>query len=262
MNETSQVITVSVPGTIIASLFEISLPVILSFIWMKYFYNKIACILVGIAGFIASVFIESLFLLSIKSIAGIGVLYYIIIGLSPGLFEETGRYICLKILSSDRQYKQKYISVSYGIGHGGIESILTGIQVLYNLLAKDTLIKEKKLTSSIKFSDCLLSAIERLFAVLFHISASVIVYKAVKEKKIIYYIIAIVLHDFVDLFALLYQLQILKNIYVVELIIAISSSCIAFFAYKLYNNLESDSNEGNIEETLNPEDPNLIGNNN
>ena len=66
MNKTLQERTINVPGTIIASLFEILLPVILSIIWMKYFYNKISCILFGISGFIGSVFIEILFLISIR----------------------------------------------------------------------------------------------------------------------------------------------------------------------------------------------------
>jgi len=263
MNETSKEITISVPGTIIAFLFEILLPVILSIIWMKYFYNKISCILVGIAGFVASVFIEKyIFLLLIFLIAGYGVFYYIILGLSPGLFEETGRYICFKILLSNQGYNKKEISIGYGIGHGGIESIYIGIQVLSILLTKDKLIENGSLTVSIPFFQCLMSAIERLSAVIFHISASIFVYKAVKEKKIIYYIIAIVLHDLVDLFALLYQLKILKNIYILELFFAIFSCCMVFFAYKLYNSLESDSNLENTEENTRTEDENLIGNNN
>jgi len=266
MNETSQEITINSPGIIIASLLEILLPFILSFIWIKFFYDKITCILIGIAGFIVSVFIESLFLKLIEWIAGRGIFFYIIAGLSPGIFEETGRYICLKYLSSKEQYQQRNISVSYGIGHGGIESIFTGITLLTNLFTKDTLIEKGLLKSSITFFICLMSAIERFFAVLTHISVSVLVYKAVKEKKIIYYIIAIILHDFVDLIALLYQLEIIKKIYVVELIFGISSFCIAYYAYKLYNSLESHSDLENMENDFKIEEKedeaNLMGNNN
>jgi len=266
MNETSQEITINSPGIIIASLFEILLPFILSFIWIKYFYDKIICILIGIAGFIVSVLIESVFLKIIEWFSGRLILFYIIAGLSPGIFEETGRYICLKYLSSKEQYQQRNISVSYGIGHGGIESILTGIILLSNLFTKDTLIEKGLLKSSITFLMCLMSAIERIFAVLSHISASVLVYKAVKKKKIIYYIIAIILHDLIDLIALLYQLGIIKNIYVVELIIGICSSCITYYAFKLYNNLESHSDLENMENDFKTEekeeDANLMGNNN
>ena len=262
MNETSQEITINSPGIIIASLFEILLPFILSFTWIKYFYGKITCILIGIAGFIVSVFIESLFLKLIEWIAGRGIFFYIIAGLSPGIFEETGRYICLKYLSSKEQYQQRNISVSYGIGHGGIESIFTGITLLTNLFTKDTLIEKGLLKSSITFFICLMSAIERFFAVLTHISVSVLVYKAVKEKKIIYYIIAIILHDLVDLIALFYRIGTIKNIFVIELIVGIFSSCIGYYAYILYNSLESHSDFENIEKSFKieeKEDANLIG---
>jgi uncharacterized membrane protein YhfC len=246
MNETSQEITINSPGIILSSLFEILLPFILSFIWIKYFYGKITCILIGIAGFIASVFIESLFLQLITWIAGQGILFYIIAGLSPGIFEETGRYICLKYLLSKEQYQQRNISVSYGIGHGGIESILVGIAFFSNLFTKDTLIEKGILKSSITFFMCIMSAMERFFAVLFHISASVLDYKAVKEKKIVYYIIAIILHDIVDFIAFLYRIKTIQNIFVIELIIGIFSSCIGFYAYKLYNSLESHSDSENL----------------
>ena len=263
MNETSQEITVNSPGVIMSSLFEILLPIILSLFWIKYFYGKITCILIGIAGFIVSVFIEGLFLKLIQWIAGTGVFFYIIAGLSPGIFEETGRYICLKYLSSKEQYQQKNISVSYGIGHGGIESIFIGISIFYNLIAKDTLIEKGAMKSSITFFMCLMSATERFFAVLFHISASVFVYKTVKEKNITYYIIAIILHDLIDLFALFYRIGTIKSIFVIELLIGILSSCVAYFAYKLYHSLESHSEFENIENFKREEkdDINLINNN-
>ena len=107
-----------------------------------------------------------------------------------------------------------------------------------------------------------MSAIERFYAVLFNISASVFVYKAVKEKKICYYIIAIILHDLVNLIAHLYQLDIIKNIFVIELIVGIFSSFIGYYAYILYNSLESHSDFEIIEKSFKieeKEDANLIG---
>ena len=265
MTEIPQEINISFPGIIISSFLEILLPFILSFIWIKYFYGKFFCILIGIVGFIASVAIESVFLQIIAWIAGRGIFFYIIAGLSPGLFEETGRYICLKYLLSKEQYQQKSISISYGIGHGGIESLLVGITFLSNLFAKDLLIEKGILKSSITFFVSLMGFVERIFAVLFHISASVFVYKAVKEKKIIYYIIAIILHDLVDLIALFYRIGTIKNIFVIELIVGIFSSCIGYYAYKLYHSLESHSDFENIEQSFKieeKEDANIIGINN
>jgi uncharacterized membrane protein YhfC len=247
MTETPEEITVNFPGTLISSILEILLPFILSFIWVKYFYSNISCILIGIAGFIASVTIEGVFLQLVAWIAGKGIIFYIIAGLSPGIFEETGRYICLKYLLSKEQYQQKNISVSYGIGHGGIESFLIGITFLSNLFAKESLIEKGILKSSITFFSSLMGVVERIIAIIVHISASVLVYKAVKGKTITYYIIAIIFHDLIDLVAILYRFEYIKNIFVLELIIGIISSCFAYYVYKLYLGFDTDSDLKNGE---------------
>ena len=105
--------------------------------------------------------------------------------ISPRLFEETGRYIVLRYLFSKDQ--QKNISISYGIGHGGIESILIWFTVLSNLLVKDTLIKNGLLKENITFFVFLMSATERLCAVICHISFSVWFLKQLRKKKCLLY---------------------------------------------------------------------------
>ena len=241
-NNDSTEITVSTPGTIIAFLFEISIPFIALFIWVKFFKGKTKPFFIGMAGFICSIILENIFLYLINLIfKSIIIIFYIIAGICPGLFEETGRFICLRFFLTKE--KDKKVSISYGIGHGGLESILTGINVISILILKDTLIKNGNLKQSIPFYLNMVSAYERLFAVILHISLSVIVYKSVIEKKIYFYIFAIIIHDFVDLFALLYQLKVIKSIFVVELILTILSVSSAIFSYKLYNNLKDDENE-------------------
>ena len=54
-------ITVNNPALILASGFEILLPFILSFIWIKKYNGKISSIIMGIVGFIGSVAIETIF---------------------------------------------------------------------------------------------------------------------------------------------------------------------------------------------------------
>ena len=46
----------------------------------------------------------------------------LVAGLFPGVFEETGRLIAFKTVL--RKRKNKETSISYGIGHGGVEVIL------------------------------------------------------------------------------------------------------------------------------------------
>ena len=242
-------ITVNDPGIVLASGFEILFPFILSYIWIKNYNGTITSILMGIVGFIGSVAIETLFLTLVTQGIEKTSIIVIIIGLiSPGLFEETGRYICLNYLL--KKDKLKNISVSYGIGHGGIESILLGIMLLSNLFVKDIYIEKGLLKESITFLTCLMSACERLFAVIFHISLSVIVYKAVKEKKLYYYIFSIFLHDFLDLFAFLKAKDIITSIYIVELIIGIFTLGITSYSYRLYNNLEEKKEEEEEKEKI------------
>ena len=51
------------------------------------------------------------------------VLWALVLGLFPGVFEETGRFIAFKTVLKNRRNRET--SISYGIGHGGIEVILT-----------------------------------------------------------------------------------------------------------------------------------------
>ena len=172
----SKEITVSTGGLIIGFLFTTLYPVILALIWIKFFNGKIKITLIGIGGFMSAIILEALFLrLIVGSIFGDSIPYYIIAGICPGLFEETARYLFFFALL--KKEKNKNISVSYGIGHGGIESALIGLNMLAILFLKD------QLKEDVTFSICIINCCERLIAVIYHISASVVVYKSVKEKK-------------------------------------------------------------------------------
>jgi uncharacterized membrane protein YhfC len=56
----------------------------------------------------------------------------LILGLTAGLFEELARYIIYRFWRKDaRSWRQ---AVFFGLGHGGIEALLTGMLVLLTLL--------------------------------------------------------------------------------------------------------------------------------
>ena len=236
-------ITINVPGIIFESGLVFLLPFILSFIWIKYYNEKIISpILVGIIGFISSVGVETLFLFLLTQIFDKTSIIITIIGLiSPGLFEETGRYICLNYLL--KKNKLKNISVCYGLGHGGIESIFVGLTFLSYLFTKDILIEKGVLKESITFVDCLIGFFERMFAVIIHISLSIIVYKAVKDKIIYYYIFSIIYHEFIDLFVFLKAKNYITSLFIVELIVGILTLSIGFYSYRLYNRFEDKKEE-------------------
>ena len=247
MTVTSQEITINKPGVIISFLFEFFLPLISIFFWIRNYNGQTKSFLFGLVGFIGSVALESLFLASMSLLIDKNSnIYYTLIQLSPGIFEETGRYIIIKYLFSKN--KNKSVSVSYGIGHGGMESMMIGINLLACLLLKDKLIEIGALKENITIFICLMSNLERLFAFMLQVSLSVFVYKAIKENKLSFYILAIIIHDIIDLMPLLKLLGIMSSIALIELIVGFYSLCISFIAYKLYNNLDDNKEKLNEEE--------------
>ena len=235
IDQTSE-ITVNSGGLILAGIFVILLPFVLSFIWIKYHQGKILAIGIGILGFVVSIVVERIILSLSSLLTGVGnFFFYLIVGLFPGIFEESGRYICYKLILKNH-LNSKNTSVSYGIGHGGIESILVGIQLIANVFLKNKLIKEKILTESITFGYCLLSMLERVSAVTLQIALSVLVFKTIKDNKSKFYFIAIVLHDFVDMFPLLKIAKVITNLFVLEIIILLICMSIAVVSYKIYQN--------------------------
>ncbi|MDO5111390.1 MAG: YhfC family glutamic-type intramembrane protease [Clostridia bacterium] len=172
--------------------------------------------------------------------------------LAAGVFEETGRFVAFKWLL--RKQNSKNTSVMYGIGHGGIESILlagfSAISSLAFVLSLNAIGADAMLAAagdqaaSLQASiDTLVntgaamfyvSGLERMTAIALHISLSVLVFMAVKRKRFILYPIAILLHAGVDFFAVLYQQGIISSIAVIEILIAAVTAAIAVYATMLY----------------------------
>ena len=229
-------IYINIPAVFLAFIIDISFIFIYSFIHINYYNGKIFSVLIGIIGFISSISIEGAIMSSIVQMLGKDSKWLIPFSLSfPGIFEETGRYLCFKFILNKDEKKNK--SIGYGIGHGGIESFLIGISLLSLLMSKDNLIQQGAIKGNVTFGTLFFGVFERFNCVFIQISLSVIVFKAVKENNINYYILAIFLHDFVDFFAFLYQRKILGNIIVLELIICIFAAIFSRYAYKLYINL-------------------------
>ena len=241
-NDTSSDVEFDITAIYIGSIFEMSYPLILIILWIIFLKGKkgqkFLCTLFGIIGFILAINFENYFQKANLEIFGNrSIIRYIILSLCPGLFEETARYIFLDILLS-KGYNHKNISIGYGIGHGGIESISIGLQ-LFGASFKD----KTDILEDINLENCLLSAVERFFSILIHISLSILVYISVTDKKKYYYyfLIAILLHNIIDLIPLLIQLKIFElRSYLVEIIIAVISTCISLYAGFEYNKLDEE----------------------
>ncbi len=139
-------------------------------------------------------------------------------GLMAGIFEESGRLLAfLTILR--RNLRKNSNALMYGAGHGGLEAMLVlGVTSIMNIICSvlinsqqtdlitdiipqaaqqdigDTL-QTLATTPSWHF---LMGSAERIFAIIIQIALSVLVWFAVKKKKVWLYLLAIVLHAAVD----------------------------------------------------------------
>ena len=149
------------------------------------------------------------------------VLWALVLGLFPGVFEETGRFIAFKTVLKNRRNRET--SISYGIGHGGIAVILTltvtyityiAYGIMINSGSFQTLIDQvasqapdqvsamqalADQLAAISFADIGTSLFERVFAFLFHVGASILVFYAARDKgRLWLYPLAILLHTALD----------------------------------------------------------------
>jgi len=134
-------------------------------------------------------------------------------GLSAGIFEEVARYLALKFwLKKDTH---TLLPLKYGIGHGGVEALLLGLLALFALiqvvvLSGDSLealvppeqielaLSQIETYWAVPWYHSLLGAAERISAMAFHIGASILVYKSVRTKNLLYLIIAVLGHAVLD----------------------------------------------------------------
>ncbi|WP_141535098.1 YhfC family intramembrane metalloprotease [Bacillus cereus] len=150
-------------------------------------------------------------------------------GLTAGIFEELGRFVAFYyLLKKYRDYKD---GLAYGIGHGGIESILVGGFAGLQTLTFATSINNGSFAQMVEqypqlvhVKDMLIAqpayfylfgSLERIMALVLQIAFTLLVLYAVKQKKYIFLAYAILFHAFVDFFAALYQTKTI-NIFVAE----------------------------------------------
>jgi uncharacterized membrane protein YhfC len=139
----------------------------------------------------------------------------IVLGLLAGIFEETARYILFKfILKRARSWKE---GILVGLGHGGIEALILGIlaavafvtMVGYRTIDLSTVptIPTDQLELARQQVDAYWSApwylalmgfIERIFAIILHVSLSVMVLYTIAYSRPVWFWLALLWHAFVD----------------------------------------------------------------
>ncbi len=192
------------------------------------------------------------------------VLWAFLVGFFPGLFEETGRFVAFKTVLKKR--KNRETSISYGLGHGGFEVIfILGINylnyIIYAMMinsgAFGTIIEQveavapdqmeayaalpAQLAAFTAFS-IFINLWERVFAVLFHTGASLLVFYACKDKKKFWlYPLAILLHTAMDGVLGLAMVNVITLSDVqIEIIVTVIGSLIFFVPYFLLYKKDKD----------------------
>jgi len=143
--------------------------------------------------------------------------YAIFLGFTAGLFEEVGRYLAFTtVLKKHQDWKN---AVAFGIGHGGIESILlVGFTYISNLMISiminkglydslfaqnsqqsEALAQAKALLIETPSYMYLIAGVERILTFIIHIALSVLIMEGIRKKKGLQYLgLAIFLHMVID----------------------------------------------------------------
>lgn len=118
------------------------------------------------------------------------------LGLTAGLFEEVARWIAIRFFLKERTDFEH--GLAFGLGHGGIENMaLVGPNYIATLIA--VLAGQGALLGDIGGASVFISVGERLYAMAFHVGASLLVMYGIREgKALVYLLAAVMLHTVMD----------------------------------------------------------------
>lgn len=255
--------TSAIAGLLTEGILVIAIPVILLIVWKK---KTKASLKPAVAGMI----IFPLFGILLKAIPGYFLLMadnpvsralnsniwlYSIIGggLLAGIFEEGGRFVAFKFIL--KKYRSNKDAISYGIGHGGFESAYMGLAAFNYVILALTVnaagmgvltagldeANTAAVTTQIQsiaatpfYVPAVLGVVERISAIVFHISMSVLDLAAAREKKYLpLFPLAILLHTLMNSMIGFVLAGMISTI-ALECMLAAYSAVMAFFAYRLY----------------------------
>lgn len=206
---------------IFAAAAELALPVILLLVLCLKKKVAVVPMFLGFASFFVSQVLLRIPMLNVlktqgwfQSFAANLIPYCLALAFTAGLFEESARLLCAGcFLKKHRMFRD---AVSFGLGHGLCEVILiTGMaqvnNIIYSVMINGGTFQKAMAVLPAAQSQAVLSAMqaatpqlvylgvaERVFTVAFHVFASLLVFRAVNEHRIGWYLLALVLHTAVD----------------------------------------------------------------
>jgi len=215
-------------GAVVSAVFVIVYPIVLAILanrrlkvsWRYFGYGALIFFLFQIITRVPLViFIQRAIAPQLQASLPLRITWYIVLALTAGLFEEIGRYIGYRWLMR-REEKTWSKAVMYGIGHGGLESmLLVGGQLLlalFNIVLisfagfrilstaqRIGVIEQFAAINGMPAWTALLGGWERVWTMPFHIAMSVLVLQVFRRQNMLWLWLAVLLHTILDAFAVL-----------------------------------------------------------
>lgn len=249
----------SIIAMAVSLVVSVGLPIVLCILVYRKTKARISGFFIGAAAFVLFArVLEQILHALVLGAAGTAItgniwLYALYGGLAAGIFEETGRYLAMKLCMKKSLNKQN--AIMYGVGHGGIEAILLAglacvnnlvIAVLINSGQAPMLLSVSGVNESV-YQQALgqlmavattpswlfyMVGLERISAIIFHISASYLVYLAVSRKKPLYYLLAILVHFLMD--AAVVAAGRYLPVLLLEVLLLLGSAVFGFVIWRMY----------------------------
>jgi uncharacterized membrane protein YhfC len=229
-------------------------PTVLAVIMIKKRGAKLRAFLLGAAVFAVFQLLTRIPLLGwLQTTAGFmlftmtqPVIYMLLLAFTAGLFEECGRWIGVRLLLIPDMLNWENAFV-FGLGHGGIEAFaLAGIN--YAVLFVQALGGQAAATvMSTPASYFLAGGVERVLAVALHIGFTMLVFYAVKKRKMFWLFTAIVAHMAVDAVTpLLKYAGVQLSVWAAEGVLAVMAAVMVFVTIRFKPLLKQEglNNEG------------------
>lgn len=246
------------------ALLGIAVPVCITWLLVRKYRVKLSTVLIGAGTF----FLFALVLESImhqlvlkgphgSAIMGNTLVYALYGGLAAGVFEETGRFLAMKLFMK-KEPSHPLPGIAYGVGHGGMEMIMvfgvtmisnlvmsaminTGhTEVLFSQVPEDAAVQlQAQLDQLQNFSAGagFIGLWERFSALVLHLGLSMMVWVAVRKggKWIWLFPAAIALHAIVDAGVVLLQKS--AGMVTIELIVMSEAIAVAAIGYMVAKKL-------------------------
>ncbi len=261
----------SIPSLIITIILMIAIPVAFFIYWRRNHHErtKLSWLVAGAVGFIVSARVLELgvhyFCIlqdnPVSRFINGSTVSFVLYGITmAGVFEECGRFIVMKCIMKKNRTREN--AVLYGIGHAGIEILAVLLPNIVMYLAVAVAFSQGSVESACRtlniteetaaaalpsvqaaaafdYGMMAMNVLERLLAMLLHIGLTVIVFYGVRNGKIGFLLLAILLHMLADTFPALYQRNVVQ-LWTVEVWVALWTAVTVYTAVRLYRSMKEE----------------------